>query len=261
VRAFAVVVVLAAAVTAGAASSSTRPVQFFNLVAIGDSLPYGQFDCGDCKTFVDLYAKSLQRHTTKTVSAFNLSEHTGINSTDLLRELRTSSVVRTALRTADAITVTIGHNDTPWNRDDDACDGRADPPKWKSFTAACARTTARVYERNLDAILGVVRSLRAGKPTILRVTNDYNDLIGDPHVPASFYRPSKAFYELYTSGTCRLARKHGALCIDTYHAFNGRAGRQDAAPFLAVDHTHPSARGHRLIARLLDRAGYRPLFR
>jgi lysophospholipase L1-like esterase len=250
---------MAALPAAGVARGSAH-VQPFSLVAIGDSLPYGQFDCNNYKTFVDLFGKALERHAKTPVIAHNLSEHTGINSTDLLRELRSSSLLRRAVKTAGAITVTIGHNHTPWNRDDDPCDGKADPPKWTRFTLACAKATALVYGRNLEGILKTVRALRAGKPTILRVTNDYNDLIGDPHVPKSFYGPSKPFYDTYTVLTCRLGRKYGAVCIDTYHAFNGSDGRRDAGPLLADDHTHPNAKGHQVIARLLDRAGYRPLF-
>jgi lysophospholipase L1-like esterase len=50
------------------------------------------------------------------------------------------------------------------------------------------------------------------------------------------------------------------MCIDTYHAFNGADGTQDAGRLLASDHTHPNAQGHQLIARLLIRAGFRPIY-
>lgn len=239
-----------------ASSGASRPLK---LVAIGDSLPYGQFDCNYCATFVDLFAKAIASRAKTKVETRNLSEHTGIDSGDLRRELASSALLRAAVKDADAITLTIGHNDQPWNRDDDACDGKADPPKWKRLDVGCARTTARDYERNLEAILKTIRALRAGKPTLLRVTNDYNDMIGEPTVPRFFYAASKPFYDLYGALTCRLARKYGGVCIDTYHAFNGTRGRRDAGPLLADDHTHPSAKGHKLIAQLLVRAGYRPL--
>jgi lysophospholipase L1-like esterase len=135
------------------------------------------------------------------------------------------------------------------------------PRSGKRLDAACAKATAPVYGRNLEAILKSIKVLRTGKPTILRVTNDYNDMIGEPTVPKFFYAASKPFYDVYSALTCRLARKHEAVCIDTYHAFNGPNGRRDAGSLLADDHTHPSAKGHRLIAQLLERAGYQPLFR
>src|SRR5262249_17900373 len=115
------------------------------------------------------------------------------------------------------------------------------------------------FQRNLDAILSSVRSLRAGKPTLLRVTDDYNDLIGDPKVPSSAYPNAERFFDTYSAIACKLARKYAGICIDTYHAFNGPQGRKDAGSLLAPDHTHPSAAGHRLIARLLEQAGYSPL--
>ena len=91
--------------------------------------------------------------------------------------------------------------------------------------------------------------------------DDYNDIIGDPTVPKYAYRIVKPFFDRYSALTCQLARQHGAVCIDTYHAFNGPNGVRDAGPLLAPDHTHPNAKGHKLIAQLLVRAGYRPLFR
>ena len=191
----------------------------------------------------------------------NLSDHTGITSADLRKEFGSSEALRAAIKGADAITVTIGHNDPPWNRDDDPCDGSRGYPDaaWTKYDAACLKQTAAVYGGNLDAILRRIRGLRAGKPTLLRVTNDYNDLVGDAAVPRSAYPIAKRFFDTYSALTCRLARKYKATCIDTYHAFNGADGTRDAGALLAGDHTHPSAKGHELIARLLARAGYAPL--
>ena len=160
------------------------------------------------------------------------------------------------------ITLTIGHNDPPWNRDDDSCDGKGGYPDavWAKYDAACVQATASFYGRNLEAILKSVVALRAGTRTMLRVTDDYNDLIGDPQVPKSAYAVAKPFFDTESALTCRLARRYHAVCIDTYHAFNGAKGIRDAGPLLAPDHTHPNVKGHKLIAQLLVRAGYRPLF-
>jgi lysophospholipase L1-like esterase len=93
------------------------------------------------------------------------------------------------------------------------------------------------------------------------VTNDYDDLIGDPKFDEAATPLVKRFFDRYSSIACRLARTYAGICIDTYHAFNSPTGTRDAGPLLAPDHTHPNAAGHRLIARLLERAGYRPLHR
>jgi len=238
-------------------ASSRRPLK---LVAIGDSLPYGLRDCNYCLTFVERFGKALSGATGRRVTASNLSEHTGIDSSDLRKELGSSRSLRAAVAGADAITVTIGHNDQPWNREDDPCGARTGATEdWTKYDATCLAATAATYGGNLDAILRQIRALRAGKRTLLRVTNDYDDLIGDPSIPSDTVSSVKVFYDTYGDLTCQLARKYKAVCIDTYHAFNGAEGTRDAGSLLAGDHTHPSARGHALIARLLVQAGFAPL--
>jgi len=248
--------------TNATAASGHVTAKHITLVALGDSLPYGRADCGFCQTFVDRFRTAIARHAHVQVTERNLSEHTGINSRNLRSELHGSKSLRAAVAKANVITLTIGHNDPPWNRDDDPCDGnRANTtPQWKKFDSRCLDATASVYRRNLAEILNTIKALRSGKPTMLRVTDDYNDIIGDPTVPKYAYRIVKPFFDRYSALTCQLARQHGAVCIDTYHAFNGPNGVRDAGPLLAPDHTHPNAKGHKLIAQLLVRAGYRPLF-
>lgn len=251
---------LAAPAEASHRTAHPRPLR---LIAIGDSLPYGQYDCNYCLTFVQRFGKGLAKATHRGVLVSNLSEHTGIDSSDLRRQLLSSRLLRRAVATTDAITITIGHNDTPWNSDHDPCDGSAVSPdvEWTSYTAACAQASADAYGTNLDQILKTVRALRRHKRTLIRVTNDYNDIIGDPTVPSSGIAPSKLVVEAQAAKTCALAVKYSAICIDTYHAFNGSDGLRDAGPLLASDHTHPNAAGHRLIARLLVAAGFKPLAR
>jgi len=244
--------------TATADLTSARTIQ---VLAIGDSLPYGRADCGDCATFIDLFGHALGRRISVGVVVRNLSERTGIDSTDLRRQLSSNTTLRRAIARADAITVTIGHNDTPWNSYTDSCDGRGGYPKpdWSKYDRVCLKGSVARYGTNLAVILRQIRILRGGDPTLLRVTNDYDDLIGDPQVPRSAYPTAKRFVDAYARRTCRVATQYKAVCIDTYHAFNGSDGTHDAGALLASDHTHPNARGHRLIAALLIRAGFRPL--
>jgi lysophospholipase L1-like esterase len=258
----AVFVLAGASLASGGDTTQPRP-RSLKLIAIGDSLPYGQNDCNHCSTFVQRFGKALAGATHRGVLIRNLSEHTGIDSGDLRHQLRSSRSLRRAVAGADAITITIGHNDTPWNSDHDVCDGAAVYPhvNWTSYSKGCAQANANAYGTNLNAILKTVRALRQHKRTLIRVTNDYNDIIGDPVVPASATTPSKLVVEAQAAKTCALAVKYRAICIDTYHAFNGPHGLRDAGPLLAGDHTHPNAAGHRLIARLLIAAGFKPLTR
>jgi lysophospholipase L1-like esterase len=211
--------------------------------------------------FINLFGQSLGRALRRPVAVANLSDHTGIYSRDLLQHLLHSTPMRQAVRAADVIVVTIGHNDPPWNREDDSCDGKQVAPEvdWSSYGSECVQAIAQVYRTNLDGILREIRALRKGKPTLVRVTTDYNDLIGDPSLPTIAGQAGKPFYDADTPITCKLARKYGGMCVDTYHAFNGPNGTRSATKLLGPDHTHPNARGHQLIARLLVRAGYRPL--
>jgi lysophospholipase L1-like esterase len=251
---------LLAAGSDAAVSGTTRTL---HVIAIGDSLPYGQADCGGCRTFIQLFGTALARATGATVDVRNLSEHTGIDSGDLARELTSSSTLRPAVAAADAITVTVGHNDTPWNSYTDSCDGTASAypnGDWSKYNSQCLTSNVGRYAANLGSILRQIRTLRHGKPTLLRVTNDYNDIIGDPRVAKRAYPIAKRFVDAYAARTCRIAKSYHGICIDTYHAFNGPSGTRDASALLSVrDHTHPNARGHRLIAALLIRAGFQPL--
>lgn len=240
-----------------AAGSAARNL---HVIAIGDSLPYGQADCGGCPTFIQLFGRALAHATGAQVVVRNLSEHTGIDSAYLRHELSTSPTLRSAIAGADAITVTIGHNDPPWSSATDPCDGKGGYPSadWSKYNNDCLTHNVERYGANLESILKQIRTLRHGKPTLLRVTDDYDDLIGDPQVPKSAYSTAKRFVDAYAARTCTIAKTQHAVCIDTYHAFNGPSGSGDAGALLADDHTHPNARGHRLIAALLVRARFLP---
>ena len=174
--------------------------------------------------------------------------------------------MRNAVAQADIITLTIGHNDTPWNSLDDPCDGKGGY-SWARYHGTCLQKTATAFRKNVSATLAAIAALRKGRPTAIRVTNDYNDLIGyngqigDPATPRLAYLAVKHAVDLFAAISCRLAAQYHAVCADTYHAFNGPHGLRDAGPLLAPDHTRPSQRGHNLIAALLLKTGWAPLLR
>jgi lysophospholipase L1-like esterase len=246
---------LAACSSSSSSPTSTRRPATLHLVAIGDSIPFGQHFCGNCATFDDLYAAHLRRTAKAKVSVENLSQDTEITSTDLRREMNSDAPMRAAVAQADIVTVSVGHNDTPWNSFTDPCDGHGGYPNadWASYRGTCVAKTAADYGRNLASVLAAITVLRAGKPTLVMVTNDYDDIIGDPAVPASADPVVARVVDAFAGTTCRIATAHHAVCIDTYRAFNGPTGRGDATALLEGDHTHPNESGHQLIARLLDR--------
>lgn len=253
-------VALAACGSSSSSPSSARRSATLHLVAIGDSIPFGQHFCGGCQTFVDLYGQYVQRRIGVPVAVSNLSQDTEINSSDLRRELLSDPSIRDAVAAARIITVSIGHNDTPWNASTDPCHSGGYPNQtWTDYRGACVRHTVTLYRRNLTTVLATVHALRKGKPTLVLVTNDYEDLIGDPAVPRSAYQITRKIVAAFAQTTCHVAKVEHAICIDTYRAFNGVHGLANPSSLLEPDHTHPNNTGHRLIASLLEKVNLGPI--
>jgi lysophospholipase L1-like esterase len=250
-------------VFASSASSAGKPL---TLVALGDSIPYGQ-DCGGCTGYVTFYARAARRALGVPVTVNNLAEHNNLGSTQLLAQIRHSALMRAAVRRADIVTLTIGHNDTPWASGTDPCDGHFsdtvddDALDWANYTGPCLAPTATKLGANVGGILGEIKRLRGRKPTVIRVTNFHNDHYDDPTDLTDTYKPSRIVVEALNKAICGAAAAANVPCADVYHAFNGPDGTRFAGPYMAADGTHPNQTGHALIASLLARFGYAPLRR
>ena len=229
------------------AAGATRPL---TLVALGDSIAYAA-DCAGCTGYVDLYARRVGRSLRRTVTVINRAEHNGLDSRRLLAQVRSS--FRSDLVRADIVTITIGHNDTPWVLSDDPCDGAASDTDdqnaipWQKYRGACTATLAARLRRNVAAILREIRRLRAGKPTLIRVTTFHNDNERDPTIPRKVDGPTKFVIDAYSTAICGATGAARLPCADVYHAFNGRDGTRYDGNYVAADHIHPNQRGHRVI--------------
>jgi acyl-CoA thioesterase-1 len=233
----------------------------WTLVALGDSLAQARpAECPGCIGYPALYGRAVHKATGMRVVVINRATPS-IDSAQLLAQLHGDSSLRAELAKADIITVTIGHNDTPWVSDDDPCDGSQshDHANWSKYTRACVATTAQRLRRNLGQVLGELAKLRAGQPTAVRVTNFYNDNMKDPLADPGGDAASKYVVDTYSTVICTVARAHRAACADIYHAFNGAHGTRFDGHYVAADHVHPSAAGQQLIARVLQNLGYAPL--
>ena len=252
----ATIVLLALASSTG--SAGTRST--LRLVALGDSVAYGRYYCGGCSTFVRRFAGALAQSTGRSVRLQNLARPTRLDSDALRTQLASDPNVRAAVAQADAITITVGHDDKPWVSTTDSCDGAATYPaiNWSVYDEECLGANVDHYEANLGSILTLVRELRHGKPTLIRLTIDYNDLIGRTGLPKRGAALSQELGEYYAFATCEAALRFRADCIDVLHTFNGLSGMRPARQFLARDHTHPNGRGHLAIARLMIRDGFGP---
>ena len=263
-RASATTVTTASPGPSGSAAPSTSPVGTLRYVALGDSIPYGGNDCR-CQGFPLLFGAWIQETTGRPVETQNFAQHDNNTAARMAVEMAGRPDLLDALRAADVITLTIGHNDTPWNATDDSCDadhGPLDPNgtgTWKQETGPCLKTEVERYRKNLASILDQILVLRAAKPTVVRFTEQYNDIPGDPCCGADAISASAAIKDAFNTAACEVARARNVACIDVYHAFNGPHGTEPAGPLLAADHTHPSAAGHARIAELLGQAGLAPI--
>jgi lysophospholipase L1-like esterase len=231
----------------------------WHLVALGDSISLGK-DCPGCTAFVDLYSMALARRAGVTVSRTNWSVP-GLGSGRLLDMVRHDAGLRSDLARADVVTVTIGTNDLPWNPGPDACGAAPGngPVDWSKITPACLRRTAARYGTELDRTLSEIERLRAGAPTMLRLTGLYDEWIGGTGVTADELAIVARGVRLFDRVQRRAAAAHGATSADLLHVLNGPSGRDDAGPYLEPSHdVHPNQRGHGLIARALFRLGLAP---
>jgi lysophospholipase L1-like esterase len=231
----------------------------WSLVVVGDSIPFNSpEDCPGCTGFVDRYAKDITVATGHPVKVQNLSQHTGLQTDSLLEELKTDTQRREALANADIIIVSIGHNDTAWNRGDDPCDG-SNNEDWSKYNKTCAAAAAEIFRPQLESIFAQIVSLRAGKPTILRAVNVYNDWIGVSGTPPEATDASRISLDAWSAMICQAAKSNGFTCADIYHAFNGSDGHTPAVDLLAQDTVHPSDKGNEVIAKVLTDLRYTPL--
>ena len=49
---------------------------------------------------------------------------------------------------------------------------------WSKFNPTCAAAAAEIFRPKLESVFAQIVALRAGKPTIFRTVNGYNDWLG-----------------------------------------------------------------------------------
>jgi len=245
-----------------AATAPTAGPAPLSLVAVGDSIPFNsRDDCPGCTGFVDRYAAAILAATGHPVKVQNLSQHSALQIDDLLQELKTDTKRRNALANADIIIVGIAANDIAWNRNDDPCDGpTSDNPDWSKFNATCAAAAAEIFHPKFESVFSQIVALRAGKPTIFRTINRYNDWIGLPgvNIPREATNATREVLDAWSAMVCKAAQANGLTCADIYPAFNVPDRLTPSPDLIAKDTVHPSDKGNEVIARVLAGLGYAP---
>ncbi|HEY7621987.1 MAG TPA: SGNH/GDSL hydrolase family protein [Solirubrobacteraceae bacterium] len=239
--------------SSAASSATAASASAGSLLALGDSIASTANPPCQCTAFAALFAHRIS-------ARLNDQAISGTQARDLLKQLKSDDFVRQLVGKADDIVIDMGVNDLPWNRSDDPCSvlSPSGVVRWARVDESCIRGVARQFEHTMDAVLNQIDTLRTNKPTILRLTNVYNSVIGDA-VDASYdsraaVKPSEAAVARFDAIQCRLAAEHRGRCVDVDRAFNGPRGAQPAQRFLAPDHLHPNARGQEVIANLLFEA-------
>lgn len=253
--------------TSGSASTSdSTALTAIRLVVLGDSIALGE-TCAGCTTYPEQVAAAMEDSLGVEVETDNLAVP-GAEVADLRELVQEDSTVRESIVGADTVLVTIGLNDLAFNRLDDPCGVAPNYPRirWSDITHVCVDEATAEYERDLDAVLSEVEELRAGRPTMLRVTMVYNSVIGDLVDPTwnspQAVEPSMYAVEQMVQAQCEAAEHHGGSCADTYGALNGDHGSESAQPFLnPADATHLAQPGEDAFAAAIIALGFSPIGR
>jgi lysophospholipase L1-like esterase len=255
--AFAFALAFAAAGCAGSSAEQHRTLRW-DYVALGDSVPYGAGDVAG-RSFVPLYAHFIEQDTGASVRVHNLATDGGTGR-DLLRRLRDDPKLRRAVKGAEILTISIGVNDLESHLADYASNTCGGPDN-----QTCLRAAVAAFEPTWAAILSEARRLREEK-SLIRVTNDYNPFPGNVRAAANLGKGITDVFTRYlrqlNAYRCSSAKHVGIRCADVAKAFNG--AKTDESAFakglIGTDEfSHPSAKGHRLIAQVLRALGYQPL--
>lgn len=230
-----------------AGSSAGAALGGVTVLGLGDSVTAGTA-CG-CRDLVLQYGDLARARTGRAVTAVNMGEP-GQTSPGLLRELQRPGAMSRRAAGSGVVLLTIGANDMD-----------TDLRSWQhgGCPVSCWAADAARVQQHVAAIVGEVHRLRAGRPTLVLVT-DYWNVFEDGQVAAEDYGPSFAAWSdevtrAVNTRICAGAVAAGARCADLYAAFKAADGRKDPTALLAEDGDHPDAAGHALIARVLAATG------
>jgi lysophospholipase L1-like esterase len=201
-------------------------------VALGDSLAAG---VGARLGYVPRYSEHVQRETGTRLRVNNLGL-SGQTSTQLLSSIRNDPEMRKALGAAEIVTLNIGLDDLGQARSfykSGTCGG--------AQNEACLREIVDRIERNWDAIINEISSLRSTENTIIRT-------VGLGYTPRTegVFRP---YLDRITRHIASSAADASIPYVEVRLADEG----------MSEDGVHPNDKGYRLIAERLGSLGYEPL--
>jgi len=246
-----------AALFSGLPNSAEAANTFF-YTALGDSLAFGAF-APIGQGYVPRYDEFVETDTGASLYLVDLGIP-GWTSLDLVQALRTNSIFRISVFYSSVVTWDIGGNDLSAARN-----------KYKSGTCGgsdnqdCMKAAVAALKANWNGIIGQIRRLRRGRPTIIRTMNIYNPFVNIDKASDSWpgdgvndFEALKPYLEDANAYIAAASAANGVLTADVYHAFNGANADEDPSSkgYLAFDGFHPNALGHFVIASLMRSLGY-----
>jgi lysophospholipase L1-like esterase len=244
-------------------AASATAAQTWSYVALGDSLAFGALAL-PFHGYTFQYRAAVVNDTGNGVFLSNLGVP-GWTSSDLLRGLRSSFVLRPIVRISQVVTFSAGGNDL-------------NPARSKYKTGACGgtdnqdclRSAVTQFKLNWDGILAELRELRNPKRTIVRTMDIYNPYVAEDQATNSWLDPApdpndfyvmKFYLDQVNIYIAQTAATDGIPCAPVYATFNGPNGDEDpkSKGYIAFDNFHPNDLGHTVIAGLFRKLGYEPL--
>lgn len=203
--------------------------------AVGDSLTVG-FGAMPGNGFVPVYRGMAERRVGEFVSYENFGVN-GLTSAELHANLKRSPQLRSSLKEARIITISIGGNDLI----------RAAKSAPMQNAAQHFNKALSQCESNFAGIMQTMNQIKQGarSPYIIRAVGLYNPY---PQVDAATKWVQQ--FNRYINGY--FGSNYAAA--DIFPAFYGRERE-----LLSFDHLHPNGKGYKVIAEQLNRLGYYPV--
>jgi lysophospholipase L1-like esterase len=227
----------AAAPTPSAAAPRPGPI---HVLGLGDSVTYGS-NC-DCRDYISGFGALLKRRDKVQVTVDNDGKP-GATTQDLADSLSHDQPLRSEVRRADIIVITIGANDLTdslnhWRNGDCA--------------ASCYQPSIDAMSDRLRALVDQIRALHTAGPTQILVT-DYWNVFTDGEVArraedTGYLEWSDRVTRASNTAICRAAASAQSTCVDLYHPFKPHPGA-DPTNLLSDDGDHPNPAGTDLISR------------
>jgi hypothetical protein len=153
-------------------------------VVLGDSNAHQSGCIPQCTVFATPVAIALEEALGQNVNVVNLawelSNPRPAQVTDIVEFVKRNPAAREALSAASAVLIFVSQNDLAYNRWDDPCHVAPSYPRirWDQLTHDCMDAAVAQYGQALDALLTEIDTVRAGRPTMLRVVTAINTAPG-----------------------------------------------------------------------------------